>query len=79
MDIPGLGYLFRSSQDSKTRVELVVLIRPTYLPTPESASLFATHERNKLPGIKAFESEERIDENKRLKEAEKIKVPDEAP
>jgi general secretion pathway protein D len=79
MDIPGLGYLFRSSQDSKTRVELVVLIRPTYLPTPESASLFATHERNKLPGIKAFESEERIDENSRLKAAEKIKVPDEAP
>ncbi len=78
MDIPGLGYLFRSSSDSKQRVELVVLIRPTYLPTPESASLFATHERNKLPGIKAFESEERIDENNRLKAADKIKVPDEA-
>jgi len=77
MDIPGLGYLFRSSNDSKERVELVVLIRPTYLPTPESASLFAAQERNKLPGIKAAEKDWRNDENARLKEADKIKLPDE--
>jgi general secretion pathway protein D len=78
MDIPGLGYLFRSSQDMKQRDELVVLIRPTYLPTPESASLFAAHERDKLPGIKAAEKEWRTDENRQLKEADKIKLPDEA-
>jgi general secretion pathway protein D len=78
MDIPLLGYLFRSSQDSKQRDELVVLIRPTYLPTPESAALFANHERDRLPGIKAAEKEWRTDENLRLKESDKIKLPDEA-
>jgi general secretion pathway protein D len=78
MDIPILGNLFRSSNDSKQRVELVVLIRPTYLPTPESAALFAERERNKLPGIKAAEKEWRTDENAKLKEADKIKLPDEA-
>ena len=78
MDIPLLGYLFRSSQDSKQRDELVVLIRPTYLPTPESASLFAAHERDRLPGIKAAEKEWRTDENMRLKASDKIKLPDEA-
>jgi general secretion pathway protein D len=78
MDLPVLGYLFRSSQDSKQRDELVVLIRPTYLPTPESASLFATHERDRLPGIKAAEKEWRTDENLRLKASDKIKLPDES-
>jgi general secretion pathway protein D len=78
MDIPLLGYLFRSSQDSKQRDELVVLIRPTYLPTPESAALFANHERDRLPGIKAAEKEWRTDENLRLKASDKIKLPDEA-
>ena len=42
MDLPVLGNLFRSSNDSKERVELMVLIRPTYLPTPESAAMIAT-------------------------------------
>ncbi len=76
MDIPGLGYLFRSSNDSKQRVELVVLIRPTYLPTPESASLFADQERARLPGIKRAEKEWRTDEKARQKEADRIKLPD---
>jgi general secretion pathway protein D len=76
MDIPVLGNLFRSSNDSKQRVELVVLIRPTYLPTPESAAMFAHEERNKLPGIKAAEADWQKDENSRQKAADKIKVQD---
>src|SRR5206468_646678 len=32
MDIPLLGYLFRSNSDSEGREELIVLIRPTVLP-----------------------------------------------
>jgi len=76
-DIPGLGYLFRSSIDSSERVELIILIRPTVLPTPSAAALVAAHERDKLPGIKAAERENRLDENKRLKEADKIVVPKE--
>ena len=77
MDIPGLGYLFRSSSDSKQRVELIVLLRPTYLPTPESAALFAEQERNKMPGIKAAEKEWRTDAKARQKAADRIKLPDE--
>jgi general secretion pathway protein D len=78
-DIPVLGYLFRSTADSNKRVELIVLIRPTVLPTPEAAALVATSERNKLPGVKAAEAEYRKDELRRLKEADKIKVPEERP
>ncbi len=77
MDLPVLGYLFRSSNDTKERVELVALIRPTYLPTPESAALFAAQQRDKTPSIKAAERDWRRDENAREKEASKIKVPDE--
>jgi general secretion pathway protein D len=79
MDLPVLGYLFRSSNDTKERVELVALIRPTYLPTPESAALFAAQQRDKMPAIKAAERDWRADENAREKEASKIKVPDELP
>ena len=76
-DIPVLGYLFRSTSVDKQRVELIVLIHPTVLPTPEAAALVATHERNRLPGVKAAEAEEQRDYNNRLKESEKVKVPDE--
>ncbi len=76
-DIPGLGYLFRSTTVDNQRTELIVLIHPTVLPTPEAAALVASHERNRLPGVKAAEAEEQEDANKRMKEAEKIKVPDE--
>jgi general secretion pathway protein D len=77
-DIPGLGYLFRSTVDSGKRVELIVLIRPTVLPTPEAAALVAAHRRDKMPGIKAAEREERLDANERLKQSDKIKLPKEA-
>jgi general secretion pathway protein D len=77
-DIPGLGYLFRSTVDSSKRVELIVLIRPTVLPTPEAAALVAAHRRDKMPGIKAAEREERLDENQRIKESDKIKLPKES-
>lgn len=75
-DIPVLGNLFRSSNVDKQRVELIVLIHPTVLPTPEAAALVATHERNRLPGVKAAEADERRDEIQRMKESDKIKVPD---
>jgi general secretion pathway protein D len=74
-DIPVLGWLFRSTSDSNKRTELIVLIRPTVLPTPEAAALVATRERDRLPGVKAAEADFRKEEAKRLKQAEKIKVP----
>lgn len=74
-DIPVLGYLFRSTSASNKRVELIILIRPTVLPTPEAAALVATSERNKLPGVKAAEAEYRRDALRRQKEADKIEMP----
>jgi general secretion pathway protein D len=71
MDIPLLGYLFRSSTSDDKRNELIVLIRPTVLPTPEIAALAATAEKNKMPGVRKFEREVQDDETRRLKEADK--------
>lgn len=64
-DIPILGYLFRSSSDSNRRVELMVFLRPTVLSTPEAAAVFASEERNSLPGVKQSEFEIREEERKR--------------
>jgi general secretion pathway protein D len=70
-DIPGLGYLFRSSSDSSQRVELIVLMRPTVLPTPEAAAAVATAERNSLGGVRRAEQEIHEDEAKRIHDAER--------
>ena len=77
MNVPVLGSLFRSTSDTTKRVELIVLIRPTVLPNPEDAALAAAHERDRMPGVKAAQKEYQIDENRRLKEADKIRVPNE--
>src|SRR5205823_11545287 len=50
-DIPILGNLFRSTSKTLNRKELMVLIRPTVLPTPQIAALVAKQEKGKLPGI----------------------------
>lgn len=57
-DIPGLGMLFRSQNDNTRRVELMVLIRPTVLQTPEIAALHTAEQREKLPGIEKATREE---------------------
>ena len=56
-DIPLLGALFRSQKDGNKRSELMVLIRPTVLRTPEMAAQFSTGERNNLPGVRQAEYE----------------------
>jgi general secretion pathway protein D len=67
-DVPMLGYLFRSSSDSTVRNELIVLIRPTVLPTPEVAALTARAEKDKMPGVKRAETEIQTEEANRLKQ-----------
>lgn len=62
-DIPVLGNLFRSTRSSEDRRELIVLIRPTVLPTPGDASVFAREERARLPLTK--EAEQDIGESER--------------
>jgi len=56
-DIPLLGYLFRSTGDAKERKELIVLMRPTVLRTPELASAHVEVEKARLPGVRAAEQD----------------------
>lgn len=56
-DIPLLGYLFRSTSKEKERKELIVLMRPTVLRTPEIAAMQVAIEKERLPGVRAAEAE----------------------
>lgn len=71
-DIPLLGYLFRSTSRSDQRVELMILIRPKVLQTPEDAALVAVEEKGKMPGIskaeRAFNADEAKEQKKHAKE-----------
>jgi len=70
MDIPLLGNLFTSRNDSKDRTETIVMIRPTVLKTPEIAAAQAIKEERRLPGISAAAAEDAAYE-RRLAEAER--------
>lgn len=65
-DIPLLGALFSSRSSNKTRNELLVLIRPTVLNTPELASTQAKIEESRLPGIHHADIENAKDEKKQI-------------
>jgi general secretion pathway protein D len=71
-DIPLLGNLFTKRSDSKAREELIVLMRPTVLKTPEIAAINTIKEEQRLPGISAAAAEEVAAEQK-LVEAERKK------
>src|SRR5208283_261207 len=57
-DIPLIGNLFAAHNNTKDREELVVLMRPTVLPTPESAAQQTIREEQRLPGVSAAEAED---------------------
>ena len=57
-DIPILGSLFSSRTSNHTREELLVLMRPTVLRTPELAAAQTTTEESRLPGISAAMADE---------------------
>ena len=78
-DIPLLGAFFRSTKESDDRRELIVLIRPTVLPTPDSAAIYAREERNRMPLTKEAEqditeSERKLleDTNRRMKKKDDV-------
>jgi general secretion pathway protein D len=71
MNIPGLGHLFRSTSIQNLRTELIMLMRPTVLPTPEVAAVVATQERDKLSGVKEAEYEIRREETSRNRKLER--------
>jgi general secretion pathway protein D len=56
-DIPLLGPLFRSNSGTDGRGELVVLIRPTVLATPEAASAATVVEQDNMPDVRRAERE----------------------
>jgi len=70
MDIPLLGNLFVSRNDSKDRSETIVMIRPTVLKTPEIAAAQAVKEQRRLPGISAAAVEDEESERQQV-EAER--------
>lgn len=70
-DIPYLGALFRSTRNSEDRQELMVMIRPTVLPTPEAAANYAADQHKIMPGASAAQREFRDMERKLIEEEEK--------
>ena len=63
-DIPLLGNLFKQRNDSKDRQELIVLMRPTVLGTPELAAKQTIKEKQRLPGVSQVVAEESAEERK---------------
>ena len=70
-DIPLLGSLFKSKSATSKRSELLVLIRPTILKTPEDAALMVSQERMRLPGIREAEAEFKAAEDARRRKVDK--------
>ena len=70
-DIPLLGSLFKSQSATSKRSELLVLIRPTILKTPEDAALMVSQERMRLPGIREAEAEFKAAEEVRRRKVDK--------
>lgn len=70
-DIPLLGMLFNKTEKSKDRSELMVLMRPTVLRTPELAARHTADEKSRLPLIRKAEAENAAEESKRIKGADK--------
>ena len=71
-DIPALGILFRSSTAKKDRSELMVLMRPTVMKTPELAALHTAEEQAKSPGISRFEKNLRKEQEDFEKHMDKL-------
>jgi len=74
MDIPLLGNLFTSRNDSKQREELVVLMRPTVLKTPELAAAQTVTEERRLPGVAAAEADDAADRRQEMEAEHKTEL-----
>ncbi|MGD0745613.1 MAG: secretin N-terminal domain-containing protein [Verrucomicrobiota bacterium] len=74
MDIPLLGNLFTQRSDKKQREELIVLMRPTVLKTPELAAAQAVAEERRLPGVSAVEAEDVAAERKQVEAERKAEL-----
>ena len=70
-DIPLLGLLFQSKQDNKERKELLVMMQPTVLRTPQLAATHTTEMKKNMPGVMRAEAEVEIDEKKEAERTRK--------
>lgn len=68
-DIPLLGNLFKAKNHNDSRRELVVLIRPTVLPTPDDAARLVNKRKDVTPNLKEAEVDFEIEEQKQLDNA----------
>jgi type II secretory pathway component GspD/PulD (secretin) len=66
-----LNGLFYHSKSVTNQNELIVLVRPTILPTPEVTTLISKAENDRMPGIKRAELDIQSQEKTRLKQLEK--------
>ncbi len=57
-NIPLLGNLFKQQSDNKDREELIVLMRPTVLQTPELAAKHTVTEEQRLPAVSGAAAED---------------------
>ena len=70
-DVPILGSLFSSRTSNKTRDELLVLMRPTVMRTPELAAAQTTAEEQRLPGISGAIADDKAEERKAVRAEQK--------
>jgi len=70
--VPILGNLFSSRSRTGSRTELMVLMRPTVLPTPTDAASMADAERARLPGVRVAEKEFERTEDAENNKADKL-------
>ena len=72
-DFPLLGPLFRRTVDVNERSELIMMMRPTVLATPEAAYAKALSEVSNKPGFEAAQFSERFLSNKYRIDLEEIR------
>lgn len=76
MDIPLLGNLFTSRNDSKQREELIVMMRPTVLKTPALAAEETIREQQELPGVLRAERDDATEQQGLIKAQTKREMQD---
>ena len=70
-DIPLLGNLFRSTSIDKSRTELMILMRPTILPTPKEAAELTKEYQEDSPQIRMMESDFRKERERLNRKAQR--------
>lgn len=71
-DIPLLGNLFKSRNDSGSKKELLILVRPTILPKPSDLANYTREQREGSGNIQKLEQSFQADDDKSRAEAEKM-------